>query len=77
MPIQIQVWVNSVATNLTCTFTMNWSTSVLNKATCTDNTDTVAVNPGDLVLVAMSQSTFPNGTTFYPTLNMVASLEKQ
>jgi hypothetical protein len=52
-PIEVQVWVNSVATNLACTLTLA-SVNVNQKATCSDPLDTVVVNAGDTVLVEMT-----------------------
>jgi hypothetical protein len=69
--IQAQVWVNSVSTNLTCT--ANFSTSGLQL--CSDALDTVSVNAGDVVSVAMTGHVAPGGAA--STASMLVSLEKQ
>jgi hypothetical protein len=75
VPIQIQVWVNSVVTDLACAFTMDFQNRV-QKFTCTDNTNKIPVNPGDLVAVTMS-TPLPNGSVTRSPYTMVVSLEKQ
>jgi hypothetical protein len=71
--VQVQVWVNSIATNLTCTASF---TTVSQKTACSDLVDTVSVNAQDTVSVAMT------GLAAAPDPgvqmnSMIVSLEKQ
>jgi hypothetical protein len=67
-----QVWVNAVATSLTCTLTL---VAVNQKATRSDPIDTVAVNAGDSVVVEMTTPSPVNPGI--QNLTMVVSIEKQ
>jgi metal-sulfur cluster biosynthetic enzyme len=71
--VQVQVWVNSIATNLACTFDFAASDQ---KTSCSDSVDTISVNAQDTVTVAMTgtNATCPNPN---PLTSMVVSLEKQ
>jgi hypothetical protein len=74
LEVTVQVWINSVATPLTCTVTL---TAAGQPFKCTNTTDVVPVNAGD----ALSISTFAPLTMsdIYTdsTLNMNVSVEKQ
>jgi hypothetical protein len=70
--VQVQVWVNSIATNLTCT--VNFTTIAL-KTSCSDLVDTVSVHAEDTVSVAMTGVAPPGYTG--STISMNVSLEKQ
>ena len=66
-PITIQVFVNRIATSLTCTITIA-PTSI----PCSDNVNTVSVNAGDVIAVQMSTPTVLDSG-----LSIHVSLEKQ
>jgi len=66
--IQIVVTVNAVETRMTCYLSLGPSTS-----TCTDNSDTYQVHPGDRVAVQVTTFNAINPGT----LGMQVSLEKQ
>jgi len=77
--VQVQVWVNSMATALTCSITV---ASVSSEAlgppqpiTCADNAHTVSANAGDAISIVMSTPLPLPATTAYITMNV--SLEKQ
>src|ERR1700689_492485 len=69
--VQIQVWVNSLATNLTCTVSF---TTVAQKTSCSDLVDTVSVNAQDTVSVSMTGLAATPGYTD-AAVSMYASLE--
>jgi len=68
---QIQVAVNFIATNLTCTIAM--PTVEYQTSTCSDSVDQVNVNAGDLVSLFFTQGANPPND--YTSLNI--TLEKQ
>jgi hypothetical protein len=70
--VQIQVWVNYVATNLACT--VNFTTAA-QKTSCSDLVDTVSVNAQDTVSVAMTGLANPGYSG--SAVSMIVSLEKQ
>jgi hypothetical protein len=70
--VMIQVWVNSVTTNLTCTVNF---TTVAQKTSCSDLVDTVSVNAQDTVSVAMTGLAPPGYTG--SAVSLVVSFEKQ
>jgi hypothetical protein len=69
--VQVQVWVNSIQTSLSCSVSV---TSNQQKITCSDNVDTVSVNAGDAVSVSMSTPNLTDGDNEWI---MNVSLEKQ
>jgi hypothetical protein len=71
--VQIQVWVNSIATNLACTVNF---TTVSQKTACADLVDTVNVNAQDTVSVAMTGSATTPGYSG-AAVSMIVSFEKQ
>jgi hypothetical protein len=71
--VQVQVWVNSIATNLACTADF---TIVDQKTSCSDLVDTVIVTTQDTVSAAMTGTDTCPGSP--PSLtSMTVSLEKQ
>jgi len=72
--IQVQVWVNFVATNLVCTAEV---TTVGGKTSCSDLVDTVSVNAQDTVSVAMTGTAAPGSPSGVYMSSMSVSLEKQ
>jgi len=71
--IQVQVWVNFVATNMACTMTV---ATLFQTTSCSDPVDTVNVNPADTVSVVMT-AVSPGGTQGVSAPAMYVSLEKQ
>jgi Collagen triple helix repeat (20 copies) len=71
--VQVQVWVNSIATGLACAIDF---IAYNQKSSCSDSVDTIIVNAQDTVSVAMTGT---NPTCSYPgrLSSMVVSLEKQ
>lgn len=70
--VTVQVWINSVVTNLACTTTV----TVTNQAfTCSDPVDTVNVNAGDVVSVMMTTPAVPKNPSISMAMNL--ALEKQ
>jgi len=69
--IQVQVWVNSVATNLTCTVGSADAIYPGIPLSCQDTADAVSVNAGDMVSVTMT------GTAVGVYTVMLVSFEKQ
>ncbi len=69
--IEVRAWVNSTSTNLACTITV----AALNQTVqCTDSTDSVTVNAGDMVVVTM---TIPPPVPSPIHMHMNVALEKQ
>jgi hypothetical protein len=71
--VQVQVWVNSIATNLTCTINF---TTIAQKTSCADLVDMVSVNAQDTVSVAMT-GLAAAGNPGVDLDSMIVSLEKQ
>ena len=71
--VEAQVWINFAETNLSCTITV--PSTGFQQASCSDMLDTVAVNAGDLLSVAMTTPVPVNAEVQF--LNMAVSLEKQ
>jgi hypothetical protein len=65
IPITVTVYVNGVATGVTCSFTSNG---------CSDNSDTVAVSALNTVVVGVSTT---SGSIPAGTLSIHVALEKQ
>jgi hypothetical protein len=71
--LQAQVWVNAVATNLTCTVDATQAIAPGLTFTCQDTVDAVSVNAGDMVTATMTATT----TGGVGVSSMIVSLEKQ
>jgi len=72
--IQVQVWVNFIATSLVCTAEV---TIASGKTSCSDFVDTVNVNAQDTVSVAMTGTAAPGSPSGVYMSSMSVSLEKQ
>jgi hypothetical protein len=74
LEVTVQVWINSVATPLTCTVTL----TTFNQAfKCADTTDIVPVNAGDTLSVSTYNPPIPGGAYWNNALKMNVSVEKQ
>jgi len=70
-PVSIQVYINNVVTALNCTLTI----SATSNAACSDNTDAVPVNAGDVLIVQMNGN--PTGLAGDDYFSLHAAIEKQ
>lgn len=71
--VLVQVWVNSLPTNITCTA---YFTTIAQKTSCSDLVDTINVNALDTVSVSMTGVAATPGYN-YAAVSMAVSLEKQ
>jgi hypothetical protein len=55
--ISVQIFVNYVESALACTLTLPTGNATLAQISCSDSTDSVSVNAGDIVQVSLSTTT--------------------
>ena len=73
--VKVQVYVNGVATSLTCTMSLSGGTSSNSIASCSDVSHSVSVSLGDLISVKMSSDSLACTLASCPALGMYASVK--
>lgn len=74
--VQVQVFLNGVATSLTCTAVLSGGTSTPKTISCSDTVDIVAVILGDVISVKMSTSGLTCNGNSCPELSLNVSFKE-